>query len=134
MTGQIRHQVVDHTHRADARPATPVGDAKGLVQVEVADITAKLTRRSHAHQRIHVGAVHIDAPTVAVHQCTQVLHLRLKHTMRAGVGDHHRGESIAVLLALGLQVNQVDVALIITGGDHHLHAHHLRTGRVGAVR
>ena len=38
-----------------------------------------------------------------------------------------------MLFTLGFEVNHVDVALRIAGGDHHLHAHHLRAGRVGAV-
>jgi hypothetical protein len=36
--------------------------------------------------------------------------------------------------ALGLQVGEVDVAVLVALGDHDLHAHHLRRGRVGAVR
>jgi hypothetical protein len=39
-----------------------------------------------------------------------------------------------VLRALGLQVGEVDVAVRVALGDHDLHAHHLRRGRVGAVR
>jgi len=38
-----------------------------------------------------------------------------------------------VLLALGFEVIHVDVAVLIALGDDHLQAHHLGTGRVGAV-
>ena len=99
----------------------------------MADVTAKLTRCRHTDQGIHVGAVDIHAATMLVYQLAQRFHLCFKHAMRAGVGDHGRGQVVAVLFALGLQVSHVDVALRITGGDHHLHAHHLRTGGVGAV-
>ena len=53
--------------------------------------------------------------------------------MRAGVGDHDRGQIGAVLFALGLQVGQVYVAVVVALGHHHLHAHHLGAGGVGAV-
>jgi hypothetical protein len=58
---QERHQVLDHADRADARAAAAVRDAEGLVQVQVRDVAAELARRGQADQRVHVGAVHIDA-------------------------------------------------------------------------
>ena len=39
-----------------------------------------------------------------------------------------------MLLALGLEVGEVDVAVGVARGDDDLHARHLRAGRVGAVR
>jgi hypothetical protein len=103
------------------------------VQVQVAHVAAELARRGHADQGVHVGAVHVHAAAVAVHQLAQLLHLGLEHAVRAGVGDHHAGQVGGVLLALGLQVGHVHVAVVVALGDHHLHAHHLRAGRVGAV-
>ena len=104
------------------------------MQVEVAHVAAELARRGHSHQRVHVGAVHVHAPAVLVHQRAELLHAHLEHTVRAGVGDHHRGQVRAVLFALGLQVVHVDVAHRVALRHHHAHARHLRAGGVGAVR
>ena len=133
MSGQVGHEVGDHADRADARAAAAVRNAEGLVQVEVADVAAELARCGHADQGIHVGAIHIDAPAVRMHQLAEFLDLRFKHAVRAGVGDHHGGQVGAVLLALGLEVGHVDIALAVAGRDDHAHAGHLRAGRVGAV-
>ena len=133
VTRQIRHQVFHHAHRADAGAATAVWDAEGLVQVQVTHIAAKLARRGHAHQGVHVGAVHVHASAVLVHQLAQLLDLGLEHTVRTGVGDHHGGQVGAVLLALGLQVGHVHVAVLVALGHDHGHADHLRAGGVGAV-
>jgi hypothetical protein len=42
MAGQVRRQMRLHADRAHARAAAAMGDAEGLVQVEVADIGADL--------------------------------------------------------------------------------------------
>ena len=134
MARQVGHEVLDHADRAHARAAAAVRDAEGLVQVQVAHVAAELARRGHAHQRIHVGAVDIHATAVRVHQLAQLLHAGLEHAVRARVGDHHRGQVPAVLLAGALQVVEVDVALRVAGRHHHLQAHHLRARGIGAVR
>ncbi len=99
----------------------------------MAHIAAELAGRRHADQRVHVGAVHIDPPAVGMHQLAQFPDLRFKHAVGAGVGDHHRGEVGAVLLALGFEVGHINIALCIAAGDDHGHARHVRAGRVGAV-
>jgi hypothetical protein len=38
-----------------------------------------------------------------------------------------------MLLGLGLQIVQIDVAVLIAGHDDHLHSGHLGGGRIGAV-
>ena len=42
--GQVRRQVRAHRDRTDAGAAAAVRDAEGLVQVEVRDVAAELTR------------------------------------------------------------------------------------------
>ena len=130
---QIRHQIGYHADRADARSTTTVRNAKGLVQVQVADVAAEFTGSRHADQRVHVGAVHIDAAPVLVHQSAQLLDLGFEHAVGAGVGDHHGGEIGAMLFALGAQVLHVNVAIGIARRHHHGEAGHLRTRRIGAV-
>ena len=133
MARQIRHQVGHDADRADAGAATAVRNAEGLVQIQVAHITTKLTGCGYADQGVHVGAIHIHPAAVRMHKGAKFFHLRFKHAVRAGVSDHHAGQVGAVLLALGFQVGHVDVALRVAGCHHHRHARHLRAGRVGAV-
>ena len=133
MAGQVGHQVRHHADRTHARPAAAVRNAEGLVQVEVAHVAAELARRRHADQRIHVCAVYIDTSAVGVHQLAEFLDLRFKYAVGARVGDHHAGELVTVLFALGFQVGHVHIALGVAGGDDHRHASHLGTGRVGAM-
>ena len=81
--GQEGHQVFHHADRAHARAATAVRDAEGFVQVEVAHVTAELAGRGHADQGVHVGAVHVDAPAVLVHQRAEFFHRGLEHAVGA---------------------------------------------------
>ena len=91
MAGQKRNKVFHHTHRADTGAATAVGDAEGLVQVQVAHVAAKLTRGGGADQRVHVGTVYINTAAVLVHQRAQLFDRCFKHAVCAGVGDHYAG-------------------------------------------
>ena len=68
MAGQEGNQVFHHADGADAGAATAVGDAEGFVQVQVAHVAAELAGGGHADQGVHVGAVHVHAAAVAVHQ------------------------------------------------------------------
>src|SRR4028119_2396895 len=43
-------------------------------------------------------------------------------------------EPVGVLVGLGAQVGEVDVARLVAGHHHHAHAGHDRAGGVGAVR
>ncbi len=126
-------QVGADADRADAGAAAAVRDAEGLVQVQVADVAAEGARRGQADQRVHVGAVDVDLAAVRVHDLAQFLDAFLEHAVGRRVGDHHAGQVLAVLLGLGLQVAEIDVAVVVAGGDHDLHADHAGRGRVGAV-
>ena len=51
--------------RPHAGPAAAMRDAEGLVQVEVADVSADVPGPREADQCIHVGAVEVDLAAVA---------------------------------------------------------------------
>ncbi len=104
------------------------------MQVEVAHIAAELAGCRQSHQRVQVRAIDIDTATMAVDQRAQFLHLRVEHAIGGWVGDHHRAEPGTMLLALGLQVCQIHVAVGIALRHHDLHARHVGAGGVGAVR
>ena len=133
MAGQVRHEVSDHADRADPWPAAAMGNAEGLMQIEVADITAEVARFGGADQGVHVRAVDVDPAAVLVDDFAELFDFSLKDAVGAWVGDHHCGQLIAELLALLPQFCQIDIALRVAANHHHLHPGHLGTRRVRAV-
>ena len=120
--------------RAHARAAAAMRDAEGLVQIEMADVGAVIAGPRQADLRVHVGAVEIDLSAMAVHDVADIADVLLEHAVRRGIGDHHGGEVFRMLLRLGAEIVDVDVAARVAGGHHHLHADHAGGGRIGAVR
>jgi len=114
-------------------PPATVWDAERLVQVEVADVGAEVKGSHQADLRVHVGAVHVDLAAVLVHDPADLHDRLLEHAVRARVGHHQCTQLFLVLSRLGPQIGDVDVAALVAGDDHHLHAAHRRTRRVGAV-
>ena len=108
-------------HRPDARSATAVRDAEGLVQVEVRDVAAHVAESAEADQRIEVGAVDVDLAAGVVHGIGDGPDLVLIHPVCGGVGDHERGQRGGVQLDLGAQIRQIHVPRFVT--RHHDHAH-----------
>ena len=66
MVGQEGRQVRPHRHRTHARATAAVGDAEGLVQVQVRHVGAEAAGPGHAHQGVEVGAVEVDLAAVGV--------------------------------------------------------------------
>ena len=133
MSWEVGHQICDNANGAYAGSAAAMRDAKRLVQIEVADVAAKLTGGGNADQGVHVGTIHIHASAMRMHQRAQLFHLRLEHAVGAGVSDHHAGQVGTVLFALGFQVGHVHIAIGVACGDHHSQARHVGAGRVGAM-
>ena len=133
VVGQEGRQVRLDADRAHAGAAAAVRDAEGLVQVHVADVGTQLGGAGDADQGVEVGAVEIDLAAMGVDQGADVLDRGLEHAVGAGVGDHQGGEAVLVLLGLGLEVGEVDIAVRVAADDHHAHAGHDRAGGVGAV-
>jgi hypothetical protein len=125
-----RHRVPDVPGRNGARCAfTPIGphartaatvrDAEGLVQVQVRDVGAELARLCEPDQRVHVRAVDVDLPAVAMHQ-PQISRMPfLEHAVGRRVGDHQRRKFVAVPLGLQAQIGEIDVAVGVAVDDHH---------------
>ena len=133
MAGQEGRQVRLDADGADARTAAAVGDAEGLVQVEVGDVTAELTRGAETDHGVHVGAVDIDLAAVVMDHLADLADGLFEHPVGGRVGDHQRGQALAVLLGLGAQVVEIDVAALVAGHHHHAHVDHAGGGGVGAV-
>mmetsp|Transcript_22702 Transcript_22702/g.32923 ORF Transcript_22702/g.32923 Transcript_22702/m.32923 type:complete len:478 (-) Transcript_22702:1289-2722(-) len=131
--GQVGGQVLGHADGSNAGPAPAVGDAEGLVQVEMADVGPNGAGGGQAHLGIHVGAVHVHLSSLAVHVVNDLLHALLKHPVGGGVRDHEGSQVVGVLVCLRLEVHQVNVAVLVRVHHHHLHSSHDGTGRVGSV-
>ena len=116
---QKRNQMRLDADRADPGTAAAVRDGEGLVQVQVRNVAAELAWRTDTDHRVHVGPVDVDLAAVLVHQFADLGDVVLEHAVRRRVGNHNRGEVVAVLLALRLQIFHVDVAGF--GGADHNH-------------
>jgi hypothetical protein len=133
VAGEKRFEVFAHADRADAGSAAAVGDAEGLVQVQVRDVGAELAGRGDADQRVQIGAVQVDLAAVPMNDFADFADVLLEHAVRRRVGDHQRAQAVGVLGRPGLQVLQVHVAVVVALDHDDLHAGHRRAGRVGAV-
>ena len=120
--------------RSAAGSAAAVGRGEGLMQVEVHDVEAHVTRTHGAQERIHVGPVVIQQAAAIVHQGRDLLDIFLEEAQGVGVGHHDAGD---VRTEQGLQVLHVDQAGRVGLDLHDLQAADGGAGRirtVGAVR
>lgn len=58
----------DGTH---SRSASPMGNAEGFVQIQVAGIDAKFSRPGDADQGIKIGAIHVNLTSGRVYLLTE---------------------------------------------------------------
>ena len=66
--GQEFREMFCYTDRTYAGATAAMGNAKGFVQVEMANISADVTGPTQADLRVHVGAVHVNLTAMRVHQ------------------------------------------------------------------
>lgn len=133
MAGKVRSQVRLDTDGAHTGSSTSMGDAEGLVQVQVADISTNVTGRGQTDLGVHVGSVHVDLASVGMNDLAGIRHSVLKDTEGRGVGDHEGREAVRVLGGLGLQVGKVQVSVSQALDGNDLHTGHGSRGRVGSV-
>ena len=107
-----RHQVFRDRHRPHPGSAAAVWDAEGLVQVQVRDVPAELSRLGQAEERVQVRPVDVDLATVLVDQRAHVADPFLVHAVRRRVGHHDGRQPIAVLLALPTQILEIHGAVV----------------------
>ena len=70
---------------------------KSLVQIQVHHIDAKIARPHLAHQRVHIGAVHVEQSALGVQNRGDLGDVLLENSQRVGIGQHERGNIFAHL-------------------------------------
>src|SRR5436305_478750 len=81
----------DGTH---ARSASAMGNAEGLVQVEVAEIGAVIPRPRQPDLRVEIGAIEVNLPAACVDDVADGADLRLEHPMRRRICHHQHGQTV----------------------------------------
>ena len=120
-----------HRHRTAAGTAPAVRRRKGFVQVDMHHVHAEIARTGNAHQRIHVGAIHIKEGALAVQEFGRLDDARFEHTQRIGIGNHQSGDVFVHGLFERAQIEQT----VFVGADVFDHvAGNGSGGGVGAVR
>ena len=73
-----------NTDRPHAGSAAAMRDAEGLVEIEVADISAHIAGPGKADKGIHVGAVEVNLAAILVRDLADFANRLLEHAMGGG--------------------------------------------------
>jgi hypothetical protein len=102
-----------------------------LVQIQVHHVHAEIAGTRDAHQRVHVGAIHVEQRALAMQDFGSLDDARFEDAQRVGVGDHQAGHIFRDGFFERGEIQQAvlvgaDVLDHVTGDG--------RSGGVGAVR
>ena len=114
-----------YTNRSHAWPATPVRNAKGLVQVQVTYVPANITRANKTHHGVHVGAIDIHLPTELVGDVADFRHCLFKDSMSGWVSNHAGGKTVASGLSLSAEIGYINIAIGSRPHNNNVQTHHL---------
>ena len=81
MTGEKRQQMLADPDRADTRSAPTVGNAEGLVQVEMTDIRSESPRSAETNLSIEVRSIQIHLPTMVMNKTADLSDAGLEHSV-----------------------------------------------------
>ena len=104
---------------------------KGLVQIDVYHVEAHITWPRHSHDGVEVRAVVIEQAACAMHDLCHGENVLFKQAQRVRVGEHQPGDFAVHFCA---QVVEIHQAVFVAGDLHHVVAHHMRGGGIGAMR
>src|SRR5262249_56914875 len=96
MTRQKRHKMFFHADRTHAGAAPAMRDAKGLVKVEMADVSAISSRLRQPDLRVEIGAVEIDLSAMGMNDSANFANFGFEHAMRGWISDHNCGETTRI--------------------------------------
>ena len=130
---QKRSKMFGNTDWSHAGPAAAVWNAKGLVQIQMANVCAVIPGTAKTDLGIHVRAVHVNLTAVRVHDVANFANRCFENAVRGGIGHHQRGEIACVLIGFGAQIGKIDISIFQTGDRHNFETGHDRTRRVRSV-
>ncbi len=107
---EVGFQGLLHADGAGAGPPAAVRGRERLVEVDVEDVDAHVSRTDDAGQGVHVGAVHIEQAPLGMDDLGDPADIRLEDAERIGVGDHQGGH---VLVHDAGQVLEIDGPLLV---------------------
>src|ERR1700757_3559789 len=90
VAGEERREMRSYADRAHAWAAAAMGNAEGLVQVEMADIGAVIAGPRQADLRVQIGTVEIDLSAIDMNDVADLADVLLEHAMGRGIGNHDR--------------------------------------------
>ena len=135
MPGQKRDQMCRDANGSHAGTAAAVRDAEGFVQVQMADVRADVAGTAEADLGVHVRAVHVDLPAVAMDDLADFLDGFLEHAVRGRIGDHQRSEIVRDGLRPWSRRSSTSILpSLVAGNGHDFHAGHDGAGGIGAMR
>src|SRR5262245_49476020 len=134
MSWQERDQMRGHTDRAHARTAAAVGNAEGLMQVDVTNVSAELGWPANPNLSIQVRAIHIYQAPELVYDPANVSNILFEDTMRGWICHHQASEAVSMRRRFLLQICDIDVTLAVAGDRHHPQTSHDRAGRIRSMR
>jgi len=123
-----------HANRSDARAAAAVRNAKGLVQIQMADVRPDEAGAGEADLRVHVRAVHVNLAAVRVDDFANLADGFLEHAVRGRIGDHQGRQRLFIGFRLSFKVRHIYVSAFVTCDGYDLHASHHRAGGICSVR
>ena len=118
----------------DAGAAAAVRNAKGLVQIQVANIGADVAGAAKTDLGVHVRAIHVNLAAVGMNDVANFADGGFENAVGGRVGDHQRGEIVFVRVGFCAQIGEIDVAIFQAGDRHDFESGHHGARRVGAVR
>ena len=110
MAGQERRKMILSTNGANSGTTTTVGNGKGLVQVEMTNISSDFAGTGETHLCIQVGSVHIHLATMFVNKFADFFYCRFKHAECRGIRYHDSCKLFAMLVQFSFKVIHVDEA------------------------
>ena len=117
-------------NRPYTRPAAAMRNTKGFMQIEMADVRAKIPRPTESDLRIHVSPIQIDLSTVLVDQLAYLANSLLENPVGTRISHHEGRQIFSMQRGLGPQVGDVDVPIVQAGHRHHTHSCHYSTRRI----
>ena len=89
-------------------PAAAVGSGKGLVEIQVGDVTSEGARAGVSHEGVEVCSIDIDLPAGRVNAIGNILDLRFERSVCRGVGQHNCANLARILIDLGVQILDIN--------------------------